>query len=180
MCQRRGGRKHSRSATGDTVATRGRRSQLQPFLLRMVGAGGLVPRPCNARCKTSFANPTFEVHRRVATCLGNLRFQATEHARSTVEQALSTCEGAIGIGTGRQDDPRVCSVMAVLIWRYLQKRGVLRQVNPAAPGDLDLIGASSLITLVPLGLNYDGLVKEDPRDMGTPGEHGALDSTLPC
>ncbi|MBI4307373.1 MAG: ABC transporter substrate-binding protein [Chloroflexi bacterium] len=48
----------------------------------------------------------------------------------------------------------------------IKKGGILRQVNPAAPGDLDLIAASSLITLVPLGLNYDGLVKEDPLKPG--------------
>ena len=48
----------------------------------------------------------------------------------------------------------------------VKKGGILAEALWAAPGDLDLLGATSMINIAPLGLNYDGLVKENPLKPG--------------
>ncbi|MEK7681328.1 MAG: ABC transporter substrate-binding protein, partial [Chloroflexota bacterium] len=55
---------------------------------------------------------------------------------------------------------------ATPVGTQIKKGGILKVMSYADPGTLDLLSATSTIVIAPLGLSYDGLVKEDPLKPG--------------
>lgn len=80
--------------------------------------------------------------------------------------ATAAPQPAAPVPTARPSPTPQPTATATPVGTQIKKGGVLKVMSYADPGTLDLLSATSTIVIAPLGLSYDGLVKEDPLKPG--------------